>query len=75
MKDRIWLKVTSDDYQLPMCVADSANELAEMCGDVTAQAIREYAAHYKSGYVKTPKYIYIQLKEVEEDEDDTEASR
>lgn len=27
-----WLKVTKDKFELPLCVADSREELAQMCG-------------------------------------------
>lgn len=29
---RIWMKVTDDEYELPLYVADSARELAKMLG-------------------------------------------
>lgn len=29
---RVWLKVTDDEYELPLFVADSARELASMLG-------------------------------------------
>ena len=28
----LWLKVTRDEYELPVAVADTITELAEMCG-------------------------------------------
>ena len=28
----LWLKVTQDEYELPLVVARSADELAKMCG-------------------------------------------
>lgn len=27
----IWMKVTKDEYQLPLVIADSAQELADIC--------------------------------------------
>lgn len=28
----LWMKVTDDEYELPLAVADTASELARMCG-------------------------------------------
>lgn len=43
----IWMKVTEDDYELPLAVADSLVELAEMLG-VRANTISAIMSHYKS---------------------------
>lgn len=61
----VWLRVTDDDLQLPVAVADSSKELAELCG-TTQDAIISAVSHAKrrgnrSRYVK----VYI-----EEDDND-----
>ena len=41
----IWIEVTKDEYELPIAVADSAGELANLCGTtknaVTSSAYRK----------------------------------
>lgn len=64
----VWLKVTTDDLELPVAVADSASELAEICG-TTRNAIMSTICHarrygYRSRYVR----VYI-----EEDEYDSKS--
>lgn len=51
----IWMQVTKDKYELPVCIADSAEELAKMCG-TTANSIKSSISHSKKrnfqcGYV------------------------
>lgn len=31
MAKNIWMKVTTDEYELPLAVADTCRELAELC--------------------------------------------
>lgn len=38
MTEYIWLRVTNDEYELPVAVGRSAEELARICG-VTTSAI------------------------------------
>lgn len=54
----LWLKVTADDYEFPLIIADSASELARKAG-VTKNAIYTSVWHaehrnYKSIYRKLP---------------------
>ena len=42
----LWLRVTQDEYELPMVVADSRTELAEMLG-VRPKNISSTMAHAK----------------------------
>lgn len=53
---RIWMKVTKDKYELPLIVADTAEELAQKCG-TSANNIRSTVSHaakqnFRSGFVK-----------------------
>ena len=40
-RDYIWMAVTPDEYELPLAVADTANELEQMLG-LNKGAIRRY---------------------------------
>ncbi len=42
----IWMLVTTDKYELPLCVADSSKELAEMVGTNEVN-VRTAVAHAK----------------------------
>lgn len=60
---KLWMMVTNDKYELPMAVADSAEELARMTG-TTANVIYSAVSHAKKlGY----KSIYVKV-EIEEGE-------
>lgn len=60
----IWMKVTNDEFELPVAIADSAPLLAEMLG-TTTNAIRSSVSHLKSGRNKRSLYRKV---EIEEDE-------
>lgn len=45
----IWMEVTKDEYELPIAVADTAQELAKMCG-TTANNVMSSASHHKRVY-------------------------
>lgn len=62
----VWMKVTKDKYQIPLILADSAPELARQCG-ATINTIRSSASHYKSGRIKYPSYISVDIAESEDD--------
>lgn len=60
---KLYLCVTRDKYELPVAVADSPKELAEMRG-VSNTTILSAISHVKSGF--TGNSIY-KLVEVEDD--------
>ncbi|MBQ1570286.1 MAG: hypothetical protein IIZ78_04095 [Clostridiales bacterium] len=66
MKQMIWMMVTTDKYELPMAVADSAGELARKCG-CTENNIYSTVCHYEHGKLKTAKFRRV---EVDLDEND-----
>ena len=45
---KIWMEVTRDEYELPVRIADSVEELAEMCGTST-NTIRSNISHCEEG--------------------------
>lgn len=61
------MKVTKDKYQLPLAVADSASELAEICG-TTRNSVVSTISHYKKGRIDFPSYICVTFEEGEEDD-------
>lgn len=59
---KIWMKVTTDEYSLPLAIADSARELAQICG-ADKNVIQSTAAHHRKGRLKNPSYIYVNVEE------------
>ena len=63
----IWLKVTNDKYELPVAVADSAEELAKLCG-VKVNNIHSSRSHAKArGQQTWYRLVKVDDKEREED--------
>ena len=61
--DSIWMKVSNDEYEFPVLIADSQKELAMMCGihrsSISSAIGKARKKGHKSQYVKV---------EIEEDE-------
>lgn len=64
---KIWMKVTQDEYALPLAIADSSYELAKICG-TTANNVRSTVAKGKSGIIKNPSFIVVKVEEGETDD-------
>ncbi len=62
----VYMMVTSDEYELPICVATSAKQLAEMVG-VDEGTIWRQTWMVEHGRMKRSKYIRVAL-EGDEDE-------
>ena len=62
---KIWMKVTADKYELPLVIADSSRELAEMCG-TTANSIVSAISHHKKGRTEYSTYVCVQVEEGDE---------
>lgn len=56
----VYMKVTKDEYELPVAIADSIAELAKMLG-VTRQHIYDSMRHAKQRGHKTP-YIKVEIE-------------
>ena len=56
----VYMKVTKDEYELPVAIADSIAELAKMLG-VTRQHIYDSMRHTKQRGHKTP-YIKVEIE-------------
>lgn len=63
---KIYMEVSRDKYSLPLAVADSAKELAELRG-VKRNNIESIISNTKKNGWNNPKYIVV---EVDEEEDD-----
>lgn len=61
----LYLKVTNDEYELPVAVADSLEELADMCG-VKKESIIQMLSRVK--HQKYLKWSCYRKVEIEEDE-------
>ena len=62
----LWIKVTNDEYELPVAVADSLEELAQMCGIKKESIIQMLSRVKHHKYLKWSCYRRV---EIEEDED------
>ena len=61
-KNRVWMEVTRDVYQLPIHVADSCAELSKLTG-ATEAAIRASIQNYNDGRLDTPRFIAVDMDE------------
>ena len=57
----LWIAVSRDKYELPIAVADSIEELAELCG-VKVNSIRSYICHARQSG-KRCKYVAIEVED------------
>lgn len=62
---RLYMMVSKDEYELPLAVADTARELAEMAGG-SENSIRSFISKYERGDIKNSRY----RKVVVDDEQD-----
>lgn len=58
----LWMAVTADEYELPICVADTARELGEKYG-VTADTVITLARDASSGKIIGKKYVKVRNDE------------
>lgn len=61
----VYMKVTRDEYELPLAIADTAGELAEMTG-ATKNAIWSNITHQKKGRIKRGSFRAVEIGEIEE---------
>lgn len=62
-KQHIWMKVTNDEYEFPLVIADSAQELADKLG-ITKNSIHASMTRYRKGERYSP-YRVVELEEEE----------
>lgn len=58
----LYIKVTKDKFELPVAVADSVIELAEMTG-TTKNTIYSTMSHLKEGRIKWSAYQKVEVEE------------
>jgi hypothetical protein len=54
------MAVTADKFELPVAVADTAEELAQMLG-VKAQSVRVGVWRYKNNVLRRTKYVAVNI--------------
>lgn len=59
-KDRVYMMVTMDKYELPILVAESVRELAERSG-TSENVIRSQISKHKHGIIKRSKFICVEI--------------
>ena len=64
LKKYLYMAVTPDEYQLPLAVADSVQQLARMVG-VTTNSIYSAISHGESRNWKKRRYVRIRIDEEE----------
>jgi len=67
MSRYLWMKVTFDEYQFPIEIADSVHELARLTG-AKVQNIRCCVSKLEHGKSKRSHWVRVRMEE-EEDED------
>ncbi len=56
----VYMAVTADKFELPVAVADTAEELAQMLG-VKAQSVRVCVWRYKNNVLRRTKYVAVNI--------------
>ena len=58
----VYLKVSHDKYELPLVVADSVREMAEICG-VPENNISSLISKYEHGILKCTSFMKVVIPE------------
>ena len=61
---KLWMQITPDKYQLPVQIADSAEELADLTG-ASLNVIRSTASKLIHGKQKNGSYISVVINDEE----------
>lgn len=64
MSMTIWMAVTNDNKELPVAIADTARELALICG-TSQKSIQCSYSRYKTGRNKTSPYRKVVIDDEE----------
>lgn len=64
----IWMKVSLDEYELPMIVADTSQELADMCG-VSQNTVLSCVSKVKAGVYGYNRSSYCRVKVMVSEDD------
>ena len=63
-KTTVWMAVSKDETRLPIAIADTAKELAELFG-TNESNVKSIASKGKHGNIKNPRYIAVRIDEEE----------
>jgi hypothetical protein len=58
------MAVSQDEYRLPIAIADTAKELAEIFG-TNESNVKSIASKGKHGNIKNPRYIAVEIDKEE----------
>ena len=59
---RLWMKITSDELQLPVAIEDTAEELSEITGAKT-NSIQSIASRLVRGKIDKGTFVYVDVEE------------
>lgn len=60
-KKTVWVFVTDDEYELPLAVADTAQQMAELTGYSRATIVSSYS-HWRRGDYKTCRFRRVTIE-------------
>lgn len=60
MKRFVYMKVTPDKYELPIAIADTAQELARITGS-SVNTIYSAISNYRAGRTKRSVYVQVEI--------------
>ena len=63
---KVWMRVSLDRFRLPVAVANSAAELAVICG-TTENCVKSCASHFKHGRKDNSPYICVEIDDKEDE--------
>lgn len=64
MKNVVWMKVTNDELELPIFVAETSTELAKICG-VSPNSVIEAACRTRHGNYSSGRYYKVKIDDKE----------
>ena len=64
-KSIVWMAVSQDELRLPIAIADTAKELAELLG-TTENNVKSSTSKSKHGVYKNSRYIAVRIDEESE---------
>lgn len=59
---KLWMKVTDDEYELPIAIGDSAKELAARVG-VTENVVHTLVYRKRKGINKSSIYVKVEIED------------
>lgn len=59
---KIYMEITQDEYELPIAIADNAQELAEICG-TNSGSIYTSCSRRARGIYKKSRFVSVEIDE------------